>query len=190
MVIRIAELLMHIAEARKTASIVLHPNRLAISKPRANMIAISTTAMRTTLTPTSRMRLQPHSRPIPNRSNTKPRSASSPMVSALCTAPSMDGPSSTPAPRYPRMGWQLDLAAQEHSRSARSHNDGEVAKEVRLAGDEGHGKAGNYAIDGGTFIGSEFWRQRGLHERSVGCRFSGTEGCLWSGQSRCGLSPR
>ncbi len=51
-VISIAELLIHMAEPRKTASISLHPNRLAISNPRANIVAISTAAMNITLPPT------------------------------------------------------------------------------------------------------------------------------------------
>ena len=99
MVIRIAELLMLMAAPRTIASMSVQPRSWPISKPRANMTAISTEAISITLAPTSRMRRQPHSRPMPNSRSTRPSSASSPMVSSFCTAPRTDGPMSTPTPR-------------------------------------------------------------------------------------------
>ena len=101
MVIRMAELLMDNAAARKTASVPVQPSRTAISYPRANMMVISTVAIRITLVPTARIRCQPNSKPIPNRRSINPRSASSRMVSRFFTSGigRVKGPMITPARR-------------------------------------------------------------------------------------------
>ena len=93
-----AELLMLKAVPRKTLSMPDQPSNVPTSYPSTNIMVISTRAMMITLVPTQRIRCQPNSRPIPNKSSTSPRSANSRMVSTFCTGGSgrVNGPIMTP----------------------------------------------------------------------------------------------
>ena len=63
------------------------PSQCASSYPRANMVAISTTPMMITLTPSRRIRCHPISSPMQNSSSTSPKSASARIVPKSCTGP-------------------------------------------------------------------------------------------------------
>ena len=89
--------------------------------------------MKITRPPTSRIRCQPNSKPIPNSSSTKPKSANSVMVSGFATAFRADGPINAPATKYPTTGGSLICRHNTSAVPRDSHNDGEVTKEVRLA---------------------------------------------------------